>query len=62
MQMKKEIRRIIEGILDGDPVPQEWCEASILPKHRRGNATIVSNYRGIAIGNTKQVPGRKITN
>lgn len=48
---KEEIRRIIEGILNGDQVPQEWCEASILPIHKKGDATIASNYRGIAIGN-----------
>lgn len=47
---KDVLRQEIEEILNGKPVPEEWCEATILPIYKKGDPHIPSNFRGIAIG------------
>jgi hypothetical protein len=48
---KQEIRRQINEILQGGEIPAEWGESTIWPIYKKGDPSVPSNYRGIAIGN-----------
>jgi exonuclease III len=51
---EKELHRQLEEALNGEIVPAQWFQATIWPIHKKGDPMVVTNYRGIAIGNAIQ--------
>lgn len=43
---REELRSMMEDILNGSEISEEWCESSILPIHKKGDPLTPSNYRG----------------
>lgn len=42
---------LCKGVMNGGPVPANWCQSTILPIYKKGGENLPANYRGIAVGN-----------
>lgn len=49
---KRKLLSIINGCLQGDPVPDEWRDVRIFPLHKKGDPRLAKNYRGISLVNS----------